>query len=46
MLKVKKINESRYTVNGMTILATNFKEAIKEYLFVHSGSTPIFASKG
>ncbi len=41
------MEDSRYTVNGMTILAKNFKEAIAEYLSVHgSGSKPMFASKG
>ena len=44
-MKIKTMADNKYIVNGMVILAHNYKAAIAQYLEVHGGSYPIFASK-
>ena len=44
-LDVKQKGSSHYIVNGMVVQAKNFKAALAEYLSVHGGSRPMFATK-
>ena len=45
-MKLKQQSDNRYVINGYVTLAKTFKDAIAEYLSVHSGgSVPIFAAR-
>ena len=47
MLKIKHMNDNRYTINGMLVLATNYKAAIAEYISITNGGAKVlFARKG
>ena len=45
IMKIKPIGKTRYVVNGMLVIADNYKQALTEYLAVHGGSRPMFAVK-
>lgn len=44
-MKIKHSSENRYIINGMIVLATNYKDAMAQYLMKYDGSVPIFAVK-
>jgi hypothetical protein len=47
LMKIKHMNENRYLINGMLVLAKTYKEAIAEYISVAgSGAKIQFARKG
>ena len=41
-MNIKHDKENNYIINGMVLAAKTYKEAITEYLNIHSGSIPIF----
>ena len=46
-MKIKHQSSNSYVINGMKVLAINYKDAMTHYLSVHSsGARPIFADKG